>query len=52
MIKEALMSFIVATAATSTYQHRIAIARDIGMNIAFNTLGNAMLEGSLKVFYG
>ncbi|EOQ98742.1 putative purple acid phosphatase 20 [Wallemia ichthyophaga EXF-994] len=52
MIKEALMSFIAATAATSTYQHRIAIARDIGMNIAFNTLGNAMLEGSPKVFYG
>ncbi|TIB62885.1 hypothetical protein E3P77_03708 [Wallemia ichthyophaga] len=48
MIKEALMSFIAATAATSTYQHRIAIARDTGMNIAFNTLGNAMLEGSPK----
>lgn len=52
MIKGALLSCLAATTAASTYQHRIAIASDTGMNIAFNTLGNAMLEGTPKVFYG
>ncbi|TIA87285.1 hypothetical protein E3P99_03249 [Wallemia hederae] len=40
------------TAATLTYQHRLAISSDTGINVAFNTLGNTTAEATPVVYYG